>query len=79
MIIDSIGMATFSIPVIGEALDIIWAPISRNLIILLYGDGLWSTVGFVEELLPFTDIIPSATLAWMTEHYGSKIKKAWRS
>ena len=43
----------------------LWAPVSGWLIHRLYGYAGFTFLGFSEELLPFTDIIPTATLAWL--------------
>ena len=61
--IDLIGMSTYALPGIGELGDIAWAPIQSVLIRLITGhsDG-WSKLAFWEEILPCTDIIPSATI-----------------
>ena len=68
LVIDVIGMATYAVPVVGEAGDIGWAPISAYLIYQLYGNGLISGLAFAEELLPGLDIIPTATIAWVLEN-----------
>jgi hypothetical protein len=48
--------------VIGEAVDILWAPASSYLIGALFNDTQFASLGLLEELLPGTDIIPTATL-----------------
>jgi len=68
IVIDIIGMATYAVPVAGEAGDIAWAPISAYLVYQLYGNGLISGLAFAEELLPGLDIIPTATIAWILEN-----------
>jgi len=35
----------------------------------LFQSNAVSTLGFVEEALPFTDVIPTATLAWVLETF----------
>ena len=35
----------------------------------LFGSGAVSGFGFVEEALPFTDAIPTATIAWAVETF----------
>ena len=64
---DLVGMATYLIPGLGEWGDLIWAPISGFVFYKLFGGRLGLIGGifdFLEELLPFTDIIPSFTIAW---------------
>jgi len=67
IIMDLIGMATFSVPGFGEFADLIWAPISALIFLKMFG-GRVGTIGgilnFIEEILPFADIIPSFTIAW---------------
>jgi len=67
IILDLIGMASYLIPALGEFSDIIWAPISGFLFYKLFG-GRFGVIGgvlnFLEEIIPFTDIIPSFTIAW---------------
>lgn len=67
LIFDGIGMLSYIVPVFAESLDIIWAPISGLLLVVMYKgtvgkiDGLF---GAIEELIPFTDIIPTFTITW---------------
>lgn len=66
LVIDFLGTATFAVPVVGELADILWAPVSAKLVSELYSESSprIKYLAFMEELLPFTDIIPTATLAW---------------
>ena len=64
---DLIGMFTYIIPALGEFADIIWAPISAMIFYKMFGGRIGligGVLNFVEEILPFTDIIPSFTIAW---------------
>ncbi len=67
IVLDAIGMATYLIPALGEFGDIIWAPISGFIFYKLFG-GRFGVIGgvlnFLEEIIPYTDIIPSFTIAW---------------
>lgn len=67
IILDIMGMATYLIPALGEFADVVWAPISGYLFFQLFG-GRFGVIGavlnFLEEIIPFTDIIPSFTIAW---------------
>jgi hypothetical protein len=67
MVLDVIGLATYFIPALGEFADVFWAPISGFLFFTLFG-GRFGAIGgvlnFIEEIIPFTDIIPSFTIAW---------------
>lgn len=64
IIVDTIGMTSYSFPLVGEISDAVWAPISAILIFWMYGDLVGAGVGFVEEFATGTDIIPTATLMW---------------
>lgn len=65
VLIDLIGVMSYLIPSFGELFDAFWAPLSALLVFLLFGKKLsWASFTFIEELFPFTDLIPSATLAW---------------
>ncbi len=67
LLFDAIGMASFIIPVMGEFLDVIWAPIAGFLMTYLYKGTVGKVGGifaFLEEIFPFTDFIPSFTLTW---------------
>lgn len=67
IVMDLVGMATFAIPGFGEFGDLVWAPISALIFLKMFG-GRVGTIGgilnFIEEILPFADIIPSFTIAW---------------
>jgi hypothetical protein len=67
VLLDLVGMATYIFPALGEFVDVIWAPISGYIFFKLFGGRLGaigSVLNFLEEILPFTDIIPSFTIAW---------------
>lgn len=65
--LDLIGMATYFFPALGEVADAVWAPISGFMFYKLFGGRLGrigGVINFLEEIIPFTDIIPSFTIAW---------------
>ena len=67
IIMDLIGYASFAIPGFGEFSDIVWAPISGLIFYKMFGGriGLFGGIfDFIEEILPFTDFIPSFTIGW---------------
>ncbi len=77
VLIDLVGSASYLIPFAGEGFDLAWAPISMVLVGAMY-DGVMPNlkyVALVEELLPFTDVIPTATLGWLRE-FGPGIVEA---
>ena len=64
---DLIGMATYIYPALAEFIDIVWAPISGLIFYKLFGGRIGRIGGvlnFLEEIIPFTDVIPSFTIAW---------------
>jgi len=67
IVMDLIGMASYVFPALGEWADVVWAPISGYIFFKLFGGRLGmigSVLNFLEEIIPFTDIIPSFTIAW---------------
>ena len=77
LLFDAIGMASFTIPLVGEFSDVIWAPIAGYLMTKMYKGRAGRVAGvfaFLEEILPFTDIIPSFTLMWMYTYLLQKSK-----
>ncbi len=67
IVYDLVGMLSIAIPVIGPFLDLLWAPIAARLMRKMYKgqEGkVASVIVFLEEVLPFTDVIPSFTLMW---------------
>lgn len=74
--IDGMGLLSYLIPGIGEMFDAVWAPISAILVYYMFGRKLsWAGFTFVEELAPFADVIPSATIAWFFYYYKSDKKE----
>lgn len=68
--LDAIGMGSYVIPALAEVGDMIFAPIYAAAIFAMYRQrglpsGIAAIAGFVEEILPTTDVIPSATLMWI--------------
>lgn len=75
LIFDFIGMLSYIIPGIAETTDLIWAPISGMLLVAMYKGTVGKVAGVIgtlEELIPFTDIIPTFTITWLYENYLDK-------
>lgn len=67
LIFDGIGMLSYVVPVFAESIDIVWAPISGLLLVIMYkgtAGKIAGLFGTIEELIPFTDVIPTFTITW---------------
>jgi hypothetical protein len=72
LVFDGIGMLSFAIPGIGEFSDVIWAPLAGFLMTNMYKGRVGKVAGvltFLEEIIPFTDVIPSFTLTWLYTYW----------
>ena len=67
--IDLVGSSSYLLPFVGEGFDLAWAPIQTVLIMAMYDtvSPNLKYLSFVEEILPFTDVVPSATIGWLME------------
>lgn len=63
------GDLSFTLPGVGEVEDLAWAPLSAFLLKAIFGSNSLATIDFVKEILPGTDIIPVASLAWLLQNY----------
>lgn len=75
IIFDAIGMLSYVVPILAEATDVIWAPVSGLLLTAMYKGATGKVagiVGFIEEAIPGLDFIPTFTLTWL---YTYVIKK----
>lgn len=78
IVMDLIGYASFAVPVLGELLDLAWAPLSALIYMKLFGfkkGFIGGVFNFVEELLPGLDIIPTFTITWFIQ-YARRNKEA---
>ena len=64
ILLDLLGDTSELIPFLGEFTDVAYAPIEAGLLKALFRSNSIAAFGFVEEILPFTDIIPTFTLSW---------------
>ena len=72
LLFDGIGMLSFTVPFIGEFSDVIWAPLAGFLMTWMYKGKVGKVAGvfaFLEEIIPFTDVIPSFTLTWIYNYW----------
>ncbi|MET0635122.1 MAG: hypothetical protein ABWZ25_03775 [Chitinophagaceae bacterium] len=75
VIMDLLGYATYTVPLLGEFADLIWAPVSGAIFFAAFGGWKGAAGGifnFLEEILPGTDFIPSFTLMWLIR--GGSVK-----
>lgn len=78
ILFDLIGMLSFTVPMVGEFSDVIWAPLAGYLMTWMYKGTVGKVGGvvtFLEEILPFSDFIPTFTLTWIY-NYVIKNKNA---
>ncbi len=64
LLFDAFGYASFAFPL----LDIVWAPASAYLMTKMYKgrEGkIAAVITFIEEAMPFLDVIPTFTLMWL--------------
>lgn len=78
LLFDGIGMLSFTLPLIGEFSDIIWAPVASWLMTRMYKGKIGQGAGivtFLEEIIPGLDIIPTFTLMWLYTYVFKKNPK----
>jgi hypothetical protein len=67
IVMDVIGYLSYAVPVLAEFGDLLWAPISAVIFYKTFGGTKGMVGGLLnglEELLPFTDFIPSFTIMY---------------
>lgn len=72
ILFDVIGMVSFTVPLVGEFSDVVWAPIAGYLMTSMYKGTIGRVGGvfaFVEEIFPFSDFIPTFTLTWIYNYW----------
>ena len=74
LLIDLIGSSSYLLPIVGEGFDLAWAPLQTVFIMAMYDtvSPNLKYVSFMEEIMPFTDVVPSATIGWLME-FGPQI------
>ncbi|RMB59539.1 hypothetical protein EAX61_08115 [Dokdonia sinensis] len=70
ILMDAVGILTSSwiLPGVGDFADIAWAPFSAWIMTKMYKGTAGKVAGvvtFVEEIIPFVDVVPSFTLMWL--------------
>lgn len=70
MAIDVIGTSSELIPFVGEITDVVYAPVAAWMLRSIFGsNNVLFLLEFAEEILPFTDILPLATICWVVDTY----------
>ncbi len=72
---DFVGCATYLIPGLGEISDVFWAPLSAFIFYSMFKKKLGiygAVISYSEEVLPWTDFIPTFTLAWFIRNYSKR-------
>lgn len=67
--LDLMGNASYFLPAAGEVGDAAWAPAQAVMLQMMFNANGIALLGFVEELLPFSDALPTATIAWCLETF----------
>lgn len=62
--LDFAGDASGALPILGEFTDIGFAPFEAFMIKTLFNSNALAAFGFAEEILPFTDVVPTFTISW---------------
>ncbi len=77
ILLDAIGLISYVIPAYGEAFDTVWAPVSAIILLVKFGRTSLpaSLLQFVEELLPFSDFIPTFTLTYLYQKFYKERKE----
>jgi hypothetical protein len=72
ILFDALGLVSFTVPLVGEFSDVIWAPLAGFLMTWMYKGTIGRVGGvvtFLEEILPFSDFIPTFTLTWIYKYW----------
>eukprot|EP00931_Biecheleriopsis_adriatica_P045073 TRINITY_DN25830_c0_g1_i1.p1 TRINITY_DN25830_c0_g1~~TRINITY_DN25830_c0_g1_i1.p1 ORF type:complete len:380 (-),score=95.96 TRINITY_DN25830_c0_g1_i1:72-1211(-) len=67
--LDFFGSSSYFLPGMGEGVDLAYAPVQAIALKMLFQSNMITGVGFLEELLPFTDVLPTATIAWCIDTF----------
>jgi hypothetical protein len=74
IVLDAIGYLSFIFPLF----DIVWAPLSAYLMTTMYKGRkgkIAAAITFIEEAMPFLDIIPTFTIMWFYTYVIDKKKR----
>jgi hypothetical protein len=68
LFIDLAGDSSYLLPGVGEGEDLVWAPVSAVAVWALFDSQALAKLDFLKEMLPFTDVLPVATLGWVLKN-----------
>ena len=74
--IDLIGSSSELLPGIGELTDIVYAPVAATVLRSLFGSNVVFGLEFIEEILPFVDFLPLATICWVVDTFAPESRAA---
>eukprot|EP00930_Biecheleria_cincta_P064305 TRINITY_DN49869_c0_g1_i1.p1 TRINITY_DN49869_c0_g1~~TRINITY_DN49869_c0_g1_i1.p1 ORF type:complete len:268 (-),score=33.13 TRINITY_DN49869_c0_g1_i1:21-779(-) len=63
IVIDVTGDGSLLLP----SMDLWFAPLEGIALKALFGGNVLAVLGFIEEALPFSDVLPTATIAWILQ------------
>ena len=72
---DLLGYVSFIVPIF----DVVWAPLSGYIMSKLYEGKKGKIAGvlvFIEEALPFLDVLPSFLILWIYTYYFDQKESA---
>lgn len=72
LVVDVVGTSSEVVPLVGEVSDVLWAPVAGLILRSLYGSNVVFALEFAEEILPFTDFLPLATICWTVDTFFSQ-------
>jgi len=68
--LDALGDATYLLPGLDEEVDFVYAPAMSIALKMMFRYSALPGLGFTEEILPFTDAIPTATIGWFLDVFS---------
>ena len=69
ILVDIIGYSSYLLPGVGEMGDVAWAPLQAGFLMFMFSGQLRvAALGFMEEILPGLDFVPTACMAWACEN-----------
>ena len=72
---DLIGCASYLIPGIGEGFDVVWGVIAGIVFRNWFHSSLGAIGAAIEEIAPFSDIIPSFTIGYFVSRRKEEKKR----